>query len=148
MPDCSDDTLERIKRGYRALGPGRHPDVECMFDDDDSAAEGARHDGGWAVREPYSLSTRMTAAREPVRSLFASLPANWELVGVDIEGWVLGSTRLVVQGHYRARPDSREGRRTTDRFPFVHIWSFKGSLVERIVSALDRIELRRRRAAA
>jgi hypothetical protein len=108
------DVLERIKRGYRAIGPGASRDVLAMFhQDQDDPPE-------WVVDD----STRVTPAREVVAmDLFAgALPSHWEVIGVDLRMWdyYTGKCRLVVAGRFRTRP---RGTWEVVPLPFIHIWS-------------------------
>lgn len=134
------DVLELIKRGYAALGLGVDRDVLAMFDQLDG--EPAR----WTVRRldgPFERPSREVAALE----LFPGLPPQYEIIAVEAENWKLDRRHevLTVSGHYRTRP-----RGTWDVFslPFVHVWSIGGGRVQRVLNALDGVELRRRPAAA
>jgi hypothetical protein len=164
------DTLERIRRGYEAMGPGAHRDVVRMFDEehedqvradevcvddlcneqacDDPSCDAAEPAGDWVVVDLFDRGSRWASREVPAQDLFGSLPPHWELLGVDIERWVVEAPRLVVQGHYRARPRASQGRWQIQRVPFVHIWTFSEAGVEGVYSYLDGIELRRQPAAA
>jgi hypothetical protein len=159
------DTLERIRRGYEAMGPGAHRDVVRMFEEDredpfcdEEACDGeagagqvcddAEPAGGWVVVDLFDRGSRWASREVPAEDLFGSLPPHWELLGVDVERWVVEAPRLVVQGHYRARPRASQGRWQIQRVPFVHIWTFTRAGVEGVYSYLDGIELRRQPAAA
>jgi hypothetical protein len=163
------DTLEKVRRGYRALGLGAHRDVVAMFEDDGDDACGAvacagpraGGDGGWVVFD--LIDGRPWATRDLVAlDLFGGLPSHWELVGVDVERWEHGPWRrfaglgpaidgvacLVVGGHYRARPRAPDCRWHVERVPFLHIWRLAGARVESVYSFLDGVEIRRLPAAA
>ncbi len=106
------DTLDKIRRGYRALGLGAHRDVVAMFEDDGDAA--GPHNGEGSEREargapgcgaPYGrgggewavfdlIDGRPWATRDLVAlDLFGGLPSHWDLVGVDVERWQCGPWR-------------------------------------------------------
>jgi hypothetical protein len=134
------DVIELIKRGYAALGLGAPQDVLAMFDQ----LEDSRP---WTVRN-YAESPRQRPSREVAAlELFSGLPHQYEIIGVDPESWKLDKRRevLTVSGHYRTRP-----RGTWDVFtlPFVHVWSIGGGHVQRVLSALDGVELWRLPVAA
>jgi len=73
------DVLERIKRGYRAIGPGASRDVLAMFHQEEPEAP------EWVVDD----SIRVIPSREVVAmDLFAgALPSHWEVIGVDLRMW-------------------------------------------------------------
>jgi hypothetical protein len=152
-----DDTLERIRRGYHALGLGAHRDVVAMFEGEALDREG----GEWVVID--LVDGHRYASREPVAmDLFGGLPPHWQLVGVDVEHWRRGPWRrfsgfgpavegvesLVVSGHYRARPRSTDWRWDVERVPFIHVWRLVGARVTSVSNYLDAIEVRRLPAAA
>jgi len=167
-----DDTLERIRRGYHALGVGAHRDVVAMFEggaEPERGGAGAERGGGepvgvggeWSVIDlvdGHRYAPRGVVAMD----LFGGLPSHWQLVGVDVEHWhrgpwrrllgfgptVDGAESLVVSGHYRARPRAPEWRWHVERVPFIHIWCLVGARVESVSSYLDAIEVRRLPAAA
>ena len=108
------DVLERIKRGYRAIGPGASRDVLAMFHQEQADPP------EWVVDD----SIRVLPAREVVAmDLFAgALPSQWEVIGVDLRVWdyYTGKCRLVVAGRFRTRP---LGTWEVVPLPFIHIWS-------------------------
>jgi hypothetical protein len=153
------DTLERIRRGDRALGFGAHRDVVAMFEGDTTPY--GRDGGEWVVFD--LINGQPWATRDLVAlDLFGGVPSHWDLVGVDVERWqhgpwrrlggfgpaVQGVTSLVVGGHYRARPRAPDCRWHVERVPFLHIWRLAGTRVESVYSFLDGIEIRRLPAAA
>ena len=75
------DVLERIKRGYRAIGPGASRDVLAMFHQEEPEAP------EWVVDD----SIRVIPSRDVVAmDLFAgALPSHWEVIGVDLRMWRL-----------------------------------------------------------
>ncbi|RPI29957.1 MAG: hypothetical protein EHM52_04070 [Actinomycetota bacterium] len=114
------DTLERIRRGYRALGLGANRDVAAMFEDDGDASSaldgdtGSAHDaegrqeadrGSTGGGTPYGrdggewvifdvINGQPWATRDLVAlDLFGGLPSHWDLVGVDVERWHYGPWR-------------------------------------------------------
>ncbi len=132
------DALERIRRGYRAVGPGAPRDVLAMFhQEQDDPPEWVVCDvgGGGGV-----YATREVVAME----LFAAaLPSHWEITGVDLRIWAFSErrSRLVVGGRFRTRP---RGAWEVMPLPFIHIWSVAGDRVEMVFDYLAGIEVRRR----
>jgi len=163
---ASDETLEKIRRGYRALGLGAHRDVVAMFEDDGrhgADAYGRLELGAvdWEVVDVVDGShyrPRDLVAMD----LFGGLPPQWDLVGVDVEHWrcspwrrfgglgrrVEGVYCLIVSGHFRARPRAPDCRWHIERVPFIHIWCVVGERVKSVYNYLDGIEVRRLPAAA
>ena len=135
------DVLELIRRGYAALGFGADNDVLAMFDQ--LGAEPSR----WMVYSasdiPHSFPAHEVAAME----LFGNLPAHFEVTGVQPESWRLDRKRrhLTVSGHYRTRP---RGTWEALSLPFVHVWWIGSGRVERVLSVIDGVELRRLPEAA
>ncbi len=109
------DVLERISRGYRAIGPGAPRDVLAMFHQDQPDPP------EWVVDD----SLRVVPTRDVVAmDLFAgALPSHWEIIGVDLRHWdyYAGKARLVVTGRFRTRP---RGTWEVIKLPFIHIWSW------------------------
>jgi ketosteroid isomerase-like protein len=132
--------VERIRRGYRALGPGAHRDVAAMLGDEGDA-------GGWVVRDVVERGREWRTREVAAMDLFAGLPAHWELIGVDVERWLETESRLLVQGHYRSRPRASGSRWHVERSPFAHVWRFRDGRVDSVYSYLEGVELRRLPAA-
>jgi hypothetical protein len=131
------DVLERIKRGYRAIGPGAPRDMLAMFhQEQDEAPE-------WIV-EDVGSGGRTYASREIVAmELFAgAMPAHWEVIGVDLRLWDYHErySRLVVSGRFRTRP---RGTWEVIPLPFIHIWSVDDEQVRGVFDYLAGIEVRR-----
>jgi hypothetical protein len=129
------DVLERIRKGYHAIGPGASRDVLAMFhQEQDDAPE-------WVVDD----SGRTMPARDVVATdLFAGmLPAHWEVTGVELRMWDFyqRTCRLVVAGRYRTRP---RGTWEVMALPFVHIWSLGDGQVQGVFDYFAGIEVRRR----
>ena len=93
------DVLERIKRGYRAIGPGASRDVLAMFHQEQADPP------EWVVDD----STRIIAGRDVVAmDLFAgALPSHWEVIGVDLRMWDYYSAQVQAGG---GRAGSARGR--------------------------------------
>lgn len=130
------DVLERIGRGYRAIGPGVPRDVLAMFHQEQPDPP------EWVVDD----SLRVLPAREVVAlDLFAgALPSHWEIIGVDLRHWdyYRGKARLVVTGRFRTRP---KGTWEVIKLPFIHIWSVgEGDQVRGVFDYLAGIEVKRR----
>lgn len=130
------DVLERIKRGYRAIGPGAPRDVLAMFHQDQADPP------EWVVDD----ALRVTPSREVVAmDLFAGmLPSQWEVIGVDLRNWdyYRSKARLVVTGRFRTRP---KGTWEVVKLPFVHIWSVgEDDQVRGVLDYLAGIEVKRR----
>ena len=134
------DVLERIKRGYRAIGPGASRDVLAMFHQEQTDAP------DWVV-EDVGNNGGIYASREVVAmELFAgAIPSHWEVIGVDLRMWDYYERRdrLVVGGRYRTRP---RGTWEVVPLPFIHIWSVAGEQVEGVFDYLAGIEVHRRGA--
>lgn len=172
---ASDDTLERIRRGYHALGLGAHRDVVAMFEDHAEPGAGALdREPGAGAPDPLApgagdwevvdvVDGQRYRPRELVAmDLFGGIPQHWDLVGVDVEKWtcspwrrlggfgrrVEGTYCLMVSGHFRTRPRAPDCRWHVERVPFIHIWCLVGERVKSVYNYLDGIELRRLPAAA
>jgi hypothetical protein len=130
------DVLERIKRGYRAIGHGAPRDVLAMFhQEQDDPPE-------WVVDD----SLRVVPSRDVVAmDLFAgALPSHWEVIGVDLRHWDFHArhARLVVCGKFRTRP---RGTWEVVPLPFIHIWTVdEDDRVRGVFDYLAGIEVRRR----
>lgn len=133
------DVQERIRRGYRGIGLGASRDVLAMFHQEQD--------------EPPEWLVRNVGPRDPdgsrddilVLNLFSGVPANYELMGVELHSWEFHerSSRLVVSGRYRMRP---RGAWDIVALPFVHIWSLAGDRVEGAFDYISGVEVRRRGA--
>ena len=131
------DVLERIKRGYRAIGPGASRDVLAMFhQEQDDPPE-------WVVDD--SLRRARPARDVVAMDLFAgALPSHWEVIGVDLRMWdyYARKCRLVVGGRFRTRP---RGTWEVIPLPFIHIWSVgEDDQVRGVFDYLAGIEVQRR----
>ena len=129
------DVVERIRRGYRAFGPGAPRDVLAMFHQEQPDPP------EWVIDESGHLhDTREVVAED----LFAGgLPAQWEVIGVELRTWDFyqRTCRLVVGGRFRAR---LRGTWEVIPLPFVHIWSFGDDQVQAVFDWFGGVELRRR----
>ena len=72
------DALERIRRGYRAIGPGAPLDVLAMFHQEEEAAP------EWVVRDPADAWRTRASGETVAMDLFGPLPARFEFIGVKI----------------------------------------------------------------
>jgi hypothetical protein len=129
------DVLERIRRGYRAIGHGASGDVLAMFHQEQPDPP------RWVVDD----SLKIVATRDVVAmDLFLGLvPPHWEVTGVDVRDWQFSAreSRLVVTGRFRARP---KGSWDVLRLPFVHVWSVDGhDQVRAVFDYLAGIEVKR-----
>jgi hypothetical protein len=132
------DVVERIKRGYRAIGPGASRDVLAMFHQEDPDAP------DWVVEDVGSGGTVHPAREVVALDLFrGGLPSHWEVIGVDLRLWDYyeNRSRLVVAGRFRTRP---RGTWEVVHLPFIHIWSFADGEVEAVFDYMAGIEVRRR----
>jgi hypothetical protein len=134
------DVLERIRRGYEAIGPGAPRAVLAMFHQEE--------DGGpeWEVQSPQSRA--LHEANDVVAlDLFGGLPAHWEIIGTDLRMWDFSErrSRLVVGGLFRSRP---RGSWETLPLPFIHIWTVSGDQVMSALDYFDGVEVRRRGAGS
>jgi hypothetical protein len=131
------DVFERIRRGYRAVGPGAPPDVLAMFhQEQDDPPEWVIHD--------MADTGRVYATRDVVAmDLFGGLPADWEVTGTEMRLWDFypRRSRLVVGGRFRTRP---RGTWEVLPIPFIHIWTVSGDQVQAVMDYLAGIEVRRR----
>lgn len=130
------DVLERIKRGYRAIGPGAPRDVLAMFHQEQP------NPTEWVVDDGLRIMpTRGVVAMD----LFeGGLPAHWEVIGVDLRQWQFyeRKARLVVTGGFRTRP---KGTWEVFLLPFIHIWSLgQDDQVRGVFDYLAGIEVKRR----
>jgi hypothetical protein len=130
------DVQELIKREYRALGLGADGDVLAMFD------QLGGEPADWVVYELGAFGRRHPAGDVVAMELFGGLPSQFELIGVEPRTWSMNRrrTRLTVIGRFRVRP---RGSWEVLVLPFTHIWHFPGGRVDRVVSLLDGVELRR-----
>ena len=130
------DVQELIKREYRALGLGADGDVLAMFD------QLGGEPADWVVYELGAFGRRHPAGDVVAMELFGGLPSHFELIGVEPRTWSMNRrrTRLTVIGRFRVRP---RGSWEVLVLPFTHIWHFPGGRVDRVVSLLDGVELRR-----
>jgi len=130
------DAEELIKRGYRALGLGADDDVLAMFDQ--LGGEPAQ----WAVYALGAFGSSHPAGDVVAMELFVGLPSHFEVIGVELRTWSMNRrrTKLTVLGRYRARI---RGSWEVLALPFTHIWSVSSGRVEKVVSLLDGVELRR-----
>ncbi len=99
------DVFERIRRGYRAVGPGAPRDVLAMFhQEQDDAPE-------WVIQD-LADTGRVYETRDVVAmDLFGGLPAHWEVTGAELRLWDFypRRSRLVVGGRFRTRPARHVG---------------------------------------
>ncbi len=130
------DQQELIQRGYRAVGLGADDDVLALFDQ--LGAEPAE----WEVFEVVAFGRRHPARDVVAMELFGGLPSHFEVIGVEPRTWTTNrrGTTLTVIGRYRARV---RGTWEVLALPFTHIWHIPGGRVEKVVSLLDGVEIRR-----
>ena len=130
------DVQELIKRGYRALGLGADGDVLAMFDQLD--AEPA----DWVVYELGAFGRRHPASDVVAMELFGGLPSHFEVIGVELRTWIMNRRRTTVTviGRYRVRV---RGTWEVLALPFTHIWHIPSGRVDKVVSLLDGVEIRR-----
>jgi hypothetical protein len=135
------DSLELIRRGYRSLGLGADNNVLAMFD------QLGLQPAHWAVRNMSAFGRYHPAHDVAAMDLFGGIPSHYEVVGVDPQSWKVNrrETRLMVSGQYRVRP---RGTWEVVALPFAHVWYLAGDHVDRVVSLLDGVELRRLAPAA
>jgi hypothetical protein len=128
------DVLERIKKGYRAIGPGASRDVLAMFHQEQLDPP------EWVIDESGHLhATRDVVAED----LFAGgLPWQWEVVGVELRVWEFyqRKNRLVVGGRFRTR---LRGTWEIMPLPFIHVWSFADDQVRAVFDYFGGVEVRR-----
>jgi hypothetical protein len=128
------DVLERIRRGYRAIGPGAPRDVLAMFHQEQ------RDPPRWVIDDSGRLhDTRDVVAMD----LFAGgLPEQWEVVGVDLRVWEFHGEkrRLVVGGRFRTR---LRGSWEVMALPFIHVWTFADDQVRSVFDYFGGVEVRR-----
>jgi hypothetical protein len=128
------DVLERIRRGYRAIGPGAPRDVLAMFHQEQADPP------HWVIDEGGHLHpTRDVVAMD----LFAGgMPAQWEVIGVDLRQWRFyqKKSRLVVGGKFRAR---LRGTWEVIPVPFIHVWNLTDDQVKAVFDYFAGVEVRR-----
>ena len=106
-----------------------------------------REPARWVVRSMTVFSRDYPANEVVALDLFGGMPAHFELVGVEPVAWKLNRrhTRLMVSGRFRVRP---RGTWESLMLPFAHIWYLAGDHVDKVVSLLDGVEVRRLAQAA
>ncbi len=129
------DVLERIRRGYHAIGHGASSDVLAMFHQEQSDPP------EWVI----DSSTHLSPTRDVVAmDLFlGAIPSHWEVTGVDLRRWDFSERRgrLVVTGRFRTRP---RGTWDVMRLPFIHVWSVDDQdQVRGVFDYLAGVEVRR-----
>ena len=128
------DVLERIKRGYRAMGSGAPRDLLAMFHQEQLDPP------RWVIDESGHLHpTHDVVALD----LFAGgMPEQWEVIGVELRVWNVheDKNRLVVGGRFRAR---LRGTWEVIPTPFIHVWSFADGQVKAVFDYFSGVELRR-----
>ena len=135
------DRFEPIRRGYHAIGLGADENVRAMLDQSGPGS------ACWEVHR-FSLRRRSRPAGEVAAlALFGPLPAQFELVNVQVSSWEPDArhSRLVVGGHFRLRV---RGTSEAVELPFSHVWSFADDRVQCVLNVLDGFELRRLPAIA
>lgn len=136
------DIFEPIRRGYHALGLGADADVLAMLDQDGPEP---------ACWEIHSLDARRVRSRPAgevaALALFGGLPAQFELVGVQVRSWTANErhARLAVGGSYRVRV---RGTAETFDLAFSHVWSFANGRPKEVRNLTEGFELRRLPASA
>ena len=130
------DVQELIKRGYRALGLGADDDVLALFD------QLGGEPADWAVYDMGAFGRSRPAGDVVAMELFGGLPSHFEVIGVELRTWSMNRrrTKLTVIGRYRARV---RGTWEVLALPFTHIWHIPSGRVEKVVSVLDAVEIRR-----
>jgi ketosteroid isomerase-like protein len=129
-----DETLRVLREGYRAIGFGAPEAVLRLFDQHVPGRE-AR----WTVREVTS-TTRYGTREIVADDLFGSLPAHWQVIGVEPMRFESHRDSVVVMGHYKCRP---RGSWEVMSVPFAHIWTVACGKIVRVLSYLDGIEIER-----
>jgi ketosteroid isomerase-like protein len=135
------DIFEPIRRGYHAIGLGADADVLAMLDQD------GPEPACWEVHS-FDMRVRSRPAGEiAALALFGDLPAQYDLVNVQVMSWAPNErrARLAVGGRYRVR---LRGTLEVFDLPFSHVWSFVNGRVKDVRSLTEGFELRRRAAAA
>jgi ketosteroid isomerase-like protein len=130
------DVQELIKRGYRALGLGADDDVLALFD------QLGGEPADWAVYEMGAFGRSRPAGDVVAMELFGGLPSHFEVIGVELRTWSMNRRRTTVTviGRYRARV---RGTWEVLALPFTHIWHIPNGRVDKVVSLLDGVEIRR-----
>jgi len=134
------DVIERIRRGYRAVGLGAPRDVLAMFHQEQAEPP------DWVVRYLSDARRPRASGEIAAMDLFGPLPARFELIGVELRAWDLHERRdrLIVWGTYRTR---LRGTWEVLPVPFIHIWDFAGDQVESVLDYLSGIEVVRGEAS-
>ena len=130
------DVQELIKRGYRALGLGADDDVLALFD------QLGGEPADWVVYEMGAFGRPHPARDVVAMELFGGLPSHFDVIGVELRTWSMNrrGTKLTVIGRYRARV---RGTWEVLALPFTHIWHIPSGRVDKVVSLLDGVEIRR-----
>ena len=129
-------SLERIKRGYRAIGPGAPRDVLAMFhQEQDDPPEWVIDESGRLSRHPRRgrhgpLRRRSAVAVGGHRRRAAQLgPVREEVAG----WWWAAGSALVSAAPGRSCP-----------LPFIHVWSFCDDQVQNVFDYFGGVEVKRR----
>jgi hypothetical protein len=135
------DIFEPIRRGYHALGFGADADVLAMLD------QSGPDPACWEVHSLDIRRRSRPAGEVAALDLFGRLPAQFELVGVQVRSWSPDEryARLAVGGSYRLRI---RGSGEAFDLPFTHVWSFVNGRVKDVLNLSERFELRRLSATA
>jgi len=130
------DVQELIKRGYRALGLGADDDVLALFD------QLGGEPADWGVYEMGAFGRSRPAGAVVAMELFGGLPSHFEVIGVELRTWIMNRRRTTVTviGRYRVRV---RGTWEVLALPFTHIWHIPSGRVDKVVSLLDGVEIRR-----
>jgi ketosteroid isomerase-like protein len=134
VDQVSERDLSLLRESYGAMGLGAARPVLRLF--------GRLRDEAvrWVVVDLADSGRAFATRDDPVRDLFGSLPAHWELAGVEVTGMRVGGERVVVTGRFRCRPKRRWD---VVSVPFAHVWTMRSCCAERVYSFLDGVELRR-----
>ncbi len=128
------DVLERIKRGYRAIGPGAPRDVLAMFhQEQDEAPE-------WIVEDVGSGGGTYASREVVAMELFAgAMPAHWEVIGVDLRLWdYTSATRGWWSAAGSAPGRAARGRSSRSRSSTSGAWTTNRSAASSTTSQASR----------
>ena len=106
--------VDTLKQGYEAFGRG----------DLDGAAESFSDDIRWENPEaPQFPNNGVTAGKDSVKQLFASLAEYWESFSISPDEFIDGGDTVVVLSHSESK-----GKETGKdvKLPWVHVWRFDG----------------------
>jgi hypothetical protein len=133
--EVTEHHVELVRDAYRSPRAWEMRPVRELLASDVPGRESA-----WCVTRGV-LSSSCEETDDLARELVTrSVPAHWEITGVDVHKLTPSHDRIVVVGAITCRP---RGSSDSIKLPFLHIWYIRDSRLKRVVSSLDSTEVRR-----